>query len=338
MSFRSITMRQEELPWSWPLRLGANVPAQRARSVITAVDDQGQVHQAELAPCPGVHPETLDQASEQWHQLIESLILRRPLRHEQWSWIRPAFGLIDLSPSLYRSVLTAVEQLLLSWAQSQTPEEISLPAPMSIEGSALLTLDANQEVFWQEFLQLWDQGFRLFKCKIGRLSAAHEYDMLRAMFEHGAGQLRLRLDANRGMSVDALNFWKEKASLLPIEYWEEAAGMEPAALDETLWDDADSIPKAAAWILKPARLGLSRTIELLKRAAQDQRPCVLSNTFDSGLSLRCGAWIYAAFCANPRPLGYGTTRFLPPDAWDSISWGRARVTVPLHPFSQRDEA
>ncbi len=331
-------MRQEELPWSWPLRLGTSVPVQRVRTVITAVDDQGQIHQAELAPCPGVHPETWIQACEQWRQTVEPLLVRRPLCHEKWSWIRPAFGLLDLSPLLHRSVLTAVEQLLLSWAQSQTPEEISLPAPMSIEGSALLTLDADHRFSWHEFLQLWDQGFRLFKCKIGRLSAVQEYEMLHAMFEHGAGQLRLRLDANRNMSMEALNFWKEKSSLLPIEYWEEAAGMEPVALDETLWDDSESIPKAAAWILKPARLGLSRTIELLKRAAQEQRPCVLSNTFDSGLSLRCGAWIYAAFCTQPQPLGYGTTRFLPPDAWDSASWGRARVTIPLHPFSIQGEA
>lgn len=338
MSFRSITMRQEELPWSWPLRLGANVPARRARTVITALDDQGRRHQAELAPCPGVHSETWEEACQQWCQTIEPLLVQRPLGHEKWIWTHPGFGLLDLPPALFRSVLTAVEQLLLSWAQSENPEEYSLPAPMSIQGSALLALDADREVFWREFSQLWDQGFRLFKCKVGRHAASYEYDLLRAMTEYGAGQLRLRLDANRSVSADALNFWKETSSHLPIDYWEEAAGMKPMALDETLWDQPGTIPSAAAWVLKPTRLGLSRTIELLKQAAQDQTPCVLSNSFDSGLSLRCGAWIYAAFCVNPQPLGYGTTRFLPPDPWDSVSWGQARVSIPLHPFPRGVEA
>jgi L-alanine-DL-glutamate epimerase-like enolase superfamily enzyme len=334
MSFRAITLRQEELPWSWPLRLGSQVPARRARCVITAQDEEGRQHQAELAPCAGVHSESLNEALSQWRHDIETL-LRQPWSLETWNWTRPAFGLLDLPRQTFRSVLTAVEQLLLSWAQQENPEKYSLPSTVSIEGSALLALQNDADVCWQEFLQLWDQGFRIFKCKVGRLSASYEYDFLREMSKHGASHLRL--DANRGMSPEAVAFWKAHSHHLPIAYWEEAAGMEPLALDETLWDSAEA-PTAAAWILKPSRLGLSRTVELLKKASVQHIPCVLSNAFDSGMSLRCSAWVYAAFCTNPQPLGYGTTRFLPPDMWQSEKWGQARVTVPRHPFAQEGEA
>jgi O-succinylbenzoate synthase len=338
MNFRMITLRQEELPWSWPLRLGAKVPMQRARSVITAWDHEGYAHQAELAPCPGVHPESLDEALNQWRHEIEPRLMQTSLLPEKWNWTRPAFGLMDLPIQTFRSVQSAVEQLLLSHAQEQNPEEFSLPAPLAIEGSVLLALQADQGECWQEFLQLWDQGFRVFKCKVGRLPAAQEYDILRKMAEHGEGLLRLRLDANRGMSSEATAFWKERSQHLPISFWEEAAGMEPQALDETLWNEEASIPSADVWILKPTRLGLSRTVALLKKASADGITCVLSNAFDCGLSLRSAAWLYAAFCTNPQPLGYGTTRFLPPDIWQSESWGHARVMIPRHPFARRGEA
>jgi O-succinylbenzoate synthase len=336
MSFQAISVRQEALPWSWPLVLGAQVPQNRLRAVITALDAEGRRHEAELAPCPGVHPESLADALRQWQEDVEALLTAGPFAPELWNWTRPAFGLLDPPSGIFRSVLTAVEQLLLSWAQAGHPEEFSLPGPVTLEGSALLAFSSNAEQSWQEFSQLWDAGFRVFKCKVGRLPAPYEYDLLRRMNDHGRGHLRLRLDANRGLNQDAIHFWQQQDSL-PIDYWEEAAGMQPQALDETLWDNVE-VPEAAAWILKPTRLGLSRTIALLKKAAVQNIPCVLSNAFDSGLSLRSSAWIYAAFCADPQPLGYGTTRFLPPDPWDSERWGRAQLIIPCHPFGQSEDA
>lgn len=336
MSFPAISVRQEALPWTWPLRLGVEVPQMRLRAVITAFDDKGRRHEAELSPCPGVHPESLEDALVQWRQDVETLVTAKAFAPERWNWIRPAFGLFDLPSGMFRSVLTALEQLLLSWAQAEHPEEFSLPAAVTFEGSALLALQMDAEQSWQEFLKLWNEGFRVFKCKVGRLPAAHEYDLLHRMNKHGAGHLRLRLDANRGMDQDALHFWREHQASLPIVYWEEAAGLEPQALDETLWDEGE-LPKASTWILKPTRLGLSRTIALLKEAKAQGIPCVLSNAFDSGLTLRSSAWIYAAFCADPQPLGYGTTRFLPPDSWGSEQWGQAQVMIPRRPFFQGED-
>jgi O-succinylbenzoate synthase len=337
MSFQAISVRQESLPWSWPLRLDAEAPQLRLRAVITALDDKGRRHEAELSPCPGVHPEVLEDALGQWRRDVETLLTANPFAPERWNWIRPAFGLCDLPSGIFSSVLSALEQLILSWAQVEHPEEFSLPAAVTLEGSALLALQVDAGQSWQEFLQLWNEGFRVFKCKVGRLPAAHEYDLLQKMNKHGAGHLRLRLDANRGMDPDAISFWRERQASLPIVYWEEAAGLQPQALDETVWDQ-DEVPKASTWILKPTRLGLSRTIAVLKKARTQGIPCVLSNAFDSGLTLRSSAWIYAAFCVNPQPLGYGTTRFLPADAWDSEKWGQAQVLIPRHPFSQGEDA
>lgn len=331
-----MTLQHQELPWTWPLQLGNGVPMLRARTIITAIDSRGHEHQAELAPCPGVHPETLGDACRLWQSTCAPRLLSQSLVLNPWQWTRPYFGLIELPATPLRSVQTAVEQLLLSWAQSQSPEVFSLADTMTLEGSALLALQADRETSWQEFLQLWDQGFRIFKCKVGRLPALHEFNCLQRMTQHGQGLLQLRLDANRGMSSQDAAFWKNHSQGLPIVYWEEAAGFYPQALDETLWDSHETIPAALAWILKPSRLSLSHTVHLLQKAAAENIPCVLSNAFDSGLSLRCSAWIYAAFCKNPQPLGFGTARFLPDDAWQSESWGASQVLVPGTPFAMRE--
>jgi O-succinylbenzoate synthase len=336
MSFRSITVQRDELPWTWTLRLGGTVSSLRSRAVITAVDKDGVPHQAELAPCPGVHSEDMDEALRYW-QSMQGL-LQSTFTLEHWNWIRPAFGLLDLPGTIPRSVLAAVEQLLLSWAQQQYPERFSLPTALPLEGSALLALQIQGEASWDEFVQLWEEGFRVFKIKVGRLPERYEYELLQKFSEYGQGALRLRLDANRGMNPEGLLFWQAHAHELPIAYWEEAAGMEPLALDETLWDATREAPQAQAWILKPSRLGLSRSVELMQKAALANVPCVLSNAFDSGLSLRCFAWLYAAFCDKPQPLGFGTTRFLPPDPWQSARWGAALVKIPRHPFSGKNEA
>jgi len=333
MSFRSLTVQHDELPWSWPLRLGARVPMHRSRAIITVIDRQGCEHQAELAPCPGVHPESMDEAITFWGRKVLPLLLSTPLLFDKWNWTLPYFGLLDAPAMRFRSVQTAVEQLLLSWAQSQNPEAFTLPEPLSIQGSALLPIQGNSEEGWLDFLSLWEQGHRVLKCKVGRHPAAHEYAFLQKILHHTQGQIQLRLDANRSMSPEDIQFWQEHSNDLPLLYWEEAAGFYPQALDETLWDIEQNFPKAEAWILKPSRLSLSHTVSLLKKAEVEKIPCVLSNAFDSGLSLRCSAWIYAVFCADPQPLGFGTARFLPNDAWQSEAWAAPRVMIPRHPFA-----
>lgn len=337
MSFRSLTMQHEVLPWSWPLRLGVRVPLHRSRAIITVTDRQGYQHQAELAPCPGVHPESLDEAIALWGRKISPLLLSSPLFIDQWSWTRPYFGLLDAPAMRLCSVQTAVEQLLLSWAQRQNPEAFTLAEPLRIQGSALLPIQKDSEESWQEFLALWDQGHRIYKCKVGRHPAAHEYAFLQKISQHTQGQIQLRLDTNRGLGPEDAEFWQQRRHELPILYWEETAGFYPEALDETLWDSEQPFAKAQAWILKPSRLSLSHTVTLLKKAEAEKIPCVLSNAFDSGLSLRCSAWIYAAFSANPQPLGFGTVRFLPDDAWQSEAWGAPQLMIPRQPFGMPRE-
>jgi o-succinylbenzoate synthase len=330
MSFLSIATRRIETAWNWPLQQGGEVPTRRIGWIIEAIDTEGFSHQAELSPCPGVHPETAEEAHEVFRSIQKSL-LQKDFTERPWQWTTAFFNLLMPESSLPTSVQTAVEQLLLSWSQRRQPDECSLPGPMQIQGSALLALTS-----WDDFTRLWDQGFRIFKCKVGRQAPADELAFLQRMTAFAGPALRLRLDANRHMTAEQWELWENASQSLPIQYWEEGpstvGGL--AALDETLWEarHPEDHP-ARVWILKPTRLTLSRSIALMKKAAATQRLCVLSNAFDSGLSLRCAAWLYAAFCTEPQPLGYGTARYLPNDVWHSEAWGRATVVIPQRPFA-----
>jgi len=343
MSFRSIILRVEELPWKWPLQQGMGVQMLRSRWIVEAMDAEGRHYEAELGPCPGVHPESLDDAYALWKEQCEPLLLQESFPLHAWDWQKPWFGLLAVPPSSMTSVQTAAEQLLLGWAQQQNPEEFSLPGPISLPGSALLPIRPAKEgaVNWQEFLDLWEQGFRVLKCKIGRNPAADEIRFLRRLYAFAGADLQLRLDANQNLSNEDSQQWKQSAFSLPIAYWEEPTAnqeaMHPLARDESLWDAEPEtlLEPGEVWILKPSRLTLSRTVSLLTRARQYNRICVLSNAFDSGLSLRCFAWIYAAFCANPQALGFGTARFLPEDIWQSTQFSAPLVSVPAQAFASR---
>jgi hypothetical protein len=341
MSFRSIVLRLEELPWQWPLQQGMGVPMLRSRWIVEAIDAEGGHYEAELGPCPGVHPESLDDAYALWKEQCEPLLLRESFPLHAWDWQKPWFGLLAVPACSMTSVQTAAEQLLLGWAQRQNPEEFSLPGPISLPGSALLPIRPakDEAVNWQEFLELWQQEFRVFKCKIGRNPAAEEISFLQRLTAYAGADLQLRLDANQNLAIADSQLWRQSACSLPISYWEEPTAqheaLHPLARDESLWDaEPETLLEAGeVWILKPSRLTLSRTVSLLTRARQQNRICVLSNAFDSGLSLRCFAWIYAAFCANPQALGFGTARFLPEDSWHSRQFSAASVVIPMQAFA-----
>jgi O-succinylbenzoate synthase len=342
MSFKAFHLERQDIEWSWPFAGVASGRGIRSRLMIKVDDDKLCSHEAELGPLPSVHPESLDDAAIQWRDVLLPLFNKTSLEIASFTWDQPYFGLLSCHQKVFTSVQTAAEQLLLSWVQSHDPECFMGKLPQALPGSALLALKPESEALnWREFEELYAEGFRFFKCKIGRGSARSEVDFLRRITEYAGPNLRLRLDANRQLASSDLAYWREAIGDFPIDYCEESSSVLDAALgrvalDESLWDRSLaelSQQPAAVWILKPSRLTLTQTVALLKQGQQLGIICVLSNAFDSGLSLRCFAWLYARFCAKPQAIGYGTVRFLPDDRWNSQNFGRAEILIPQLPFA-----
>ncbi|MCX6130634.1 MAG: hypothetical protein NTX25_16440, partial [Proteobacteria bacterium] len=313
----------EEIPLQWSSNSGVTRETLRRRAIISFEDGEGCFHEVELAPFPGVHTETLSEASDFWCQFIAPLLAHIKIDPLRWCWDQAWFGQIPGFICPMSSVQTALEQLILSLAQRRRPEFFAQNDAIRLPGSALLSLrnGHEQEAIWQDFLRLWQQGFRVFKCKIGRHDAAEQLSFLQRMQDYGQGELQLRLDANQSLQAHDLGFWQDARFQLSVSYWEEPGVSSQVhfsnqALDESLWyrTPGDTAQAAGVWILKPSRLTLSGTVAWLLAAEKNSRLAVLSNAFDSGLSLRCYAWLYAKFCSRPQALGFGTARYMPADA------------------------
>ena len=123
----------------------------------------------------------------------------------------------------------------------------------------------------------------------------------------------LRLDANRGWSLEQAVAFGREFGIAGIEYMEEplreparlrelfdATGI-PVALDESLLelrpDDLEGRPEVRAVVLKPTLLGgLARAREwVAKASALDIRP-VVSGCFESGVGLL--AWARLAWAST----------------------------------------
>ncbi len=182
------------------------------------------------------------------------------------------------------------------------------------------------------------------KLKVGRC-AALEQDISRVLAVHRGlrHEQRLRLDANRGWTLDqAIRFARAIADA-PIDYWEEptacpqdferlfAATGIPYALDETLRETSDLslFPHVAALIIKPTLMGSCASLIDL---ASHGIPLVFSSAFESGIGLGHVARL-AELYAPQTPVGLDTYRWLAADVrvprWD-MDQGEIDLSVPWH--------
>ncbi len=175
------------------------------------------------------------------------------------------------------------------------------------------------------------RGVRSFKLKIGpdRLVEAQDQTLQVLRAELGPG-VALRLDANRSLSLEALERTLARAAELGVEFLEEPiAAFDPAllagspcplALDESLqalsnvelerWLASGTV---CALVLKPTALGgYSRCLELARAARRHARQVVVSHTFEGPIGWAACAHLAlalsGALAAGLWPLGHQQAR------------------------------
>jgi o-succinylbenzoate synthase len=287
---------------------------------------------AECAPLPGWHPESLAE-TEQALLHLQAWFEAATRYWERWSWQAPYFGILEAQAQPLASVQTSLEMLLLREAGFYRPELFHLPASEVPPSSSVLIPDLLH-VDLDQLRELWAKGIRVFKVKIGRAAFAEEQRCLLSLWEIFGSELRLRLDANQALSGPDATIWLSFLTAWPIDYLEDPGFVaSPAAfalaIDESLQGREPGPVDADVLVLKPNCLGLSRTIGWL----QTGQRAVLSNTYESRLSLQVYLWIYSRFVARPEALGLGTVTALPSDFSPSLvdEWGIVRHW-PSQPF------
>jgi L-alanine-DL-glutamate epimerase-like enolase superfamily enzyme len=147
-------------------------------------------------------------------------------------------------------------------------------------------------------------GYRGFKAKVGRSRLAADLRATEALRACLGPDAELRLDANGAFDVAGARALLAQAAAIDAAYVEEPTGGEgllalgacgaPWAADESLVDArlADRLLRAAgcgAFVLKPARLGIFRTLALAREARDAGVQVVITHAMDGpvGLAAAC---------------------------------------------------
>lgn len=274
----------------WPTREGL---------LLRLEDDAGRVGWGEASPLPGHSAETLDETQAALSQVVAAVNAGRPVE-----------------PALPASALFAWEtaQLDLEAQARGVPLAVHLGAKPDarLELNALLPGVAS-EAWLQSAEEAVSQGFRVLKAKIGAPRLADtERRLLEELRQRYGERVALRLDANRSLpekaAVSILSSLAELAPELveePSEQWLRwPTAPVPLAVDESL-----SLPGGEALafeamsrglcrvaVLKPAMLGLRRSLDLAVRVKALGGQVIVTHLFDGPVGRTAAAAVALAVC------------------------------------------
>jgi O-succinylbenzoate synthase len=320
----SLGWREVDWPLRAPLTTGASATRREVLELRLA-SPRGEGW-GEAAPLPGLHREGRSEvvaALPALAAILASLALEDPfprlLRR-----LEEAMRRAELPPSLVWAAGWALGEMV-GWA-----ETLPRTAP---DSAGLLAGDPEE---WAALAQ--DQpGTACWKVKVGRHAWERETRGLLAL-RRARPAAALRLDANRAFALEeGLAFQRACPGLAPdwieeplaatadLARWRRAGGW-PLALDESLGAaelDGGEERAAAAWVLKPQRLGLAAVLDRLAAAPEGRPACIISSCFESPLGLAALSRLAALAPGGPAP-GLGTAAWLgdPPRLGDWHDVGR----------------
>ncbi len=315
-----------DLPLVAPLQLGKQELVSRRGFIIRLGDDEGYIGYGEVAPFPGLHQETMEDAMRQWRDI-------QPLGEtvaDGLERLQGGFGRWLDRYRLYPSLRHGLEMAVLNYLacrRGTTLAALLNPAYCnSLECNALL-IDSGELTV--QARQVSAAGYSTVKLKVGRQPLEQDIAFVRNARQALGPACRLRLDANRYWDLATAVRFGRAVAACEIEYIEEpladpgqsAAFHEltgiPVALDESLMlvnpATLDVPLGVSAFVLKPAVLGgFERTLQFIELAKRRRLKAVISSVFESGVGLAALANYAAAFCGSV-PVGLDTYRWLRED-------------------------
>jgi O-succinylbenzoate synthase len=287
-----------------PLQTSHGLWTVREGIIIRLSDSAGRVGFGEIAPLEWFGSETFEAAIA----LCRSL----PLDIDQ--------AIISAIPDHLPACQFGFESALLSL--SSTLEEGS-----QLPQSALLPAGEKACQAWED---LWKQGYRTFKWKIGINEIDHELETLKQLVKSLPDTATLRLDANAGLTLAEAQQWLDQCDLYSIEFLEQPLPVNqfesllmlsqqystPIALDEsvaTLHQLKTCYEQGwrGIFVIKPAIVGFPSRL----RHFCQHHP--IDAVFSSGLETAIGRQVGLTLAAelsdklsnNHRAVGYGTTHW-----------------------------
>jgi len=252
-------------------------------------------------------------------------------------------------PAVYFGVETALCDLAAKVVGRPLNQWLRPMAKSSVQVNYLMPRPVDD---WDDLAAfVRNRGYRAVKVKVGSRAVDEDVAIVQKLRETLGGDIRIRLDANRGWELetatDACNRLKEYS----IEYIEEPlatfdidqlAALSKTtgirfALDESLTDIDDvetaiSHPARPVLIFKPARIGgMARTRSTIKRANKDDCPVVITSNLETEIGTAALLHLAAAAYTETPPCGLDTMRMFdnPDPALTDV--GDGKIALPSGP-------
>ena len=174
----------------------------------------------------------------------------------------------------------------------------------------------------EEWRELWEQGYRTFKIKIGVNEIREEITTLKRLVEEMPEEAVFRLDANGGLTEFEMHQWLAICEHLNVEFLEQPTNdfammlsasqqySTAIALDESVatiaqLEDCYERGWRGIFVIKPAIAGSPS--RLRKFCEMHQIDTVFSSVFETAIARRAGLKLAAEL--SDRAVGYGTTHW-----------------------------
>ena len=317
------------LPFSSPLVLKGATLHHREGFILKLFDDSGNEGRGEISPLPGFSREDLDEAGGQLGGLCRKTTgWELAAETTRSGGLARALERLEPAPSVRFGFELAVHNLYAAATGIQLPGLISDSPADTVSLNGLLS--GPPEAVLDEAGRLREAGYRTVKLKVGGRPVEEEISLVRELNEVLGDDVKLRLDANRQWSLDKAGAFARGIKGIPLEYIEEpladSSGLSsyareygvPVALDETLVgmppEDLTDHGYARAIVLKPTLLGgISRTLQLARRAQDLGITPVLSSAFETGVGTLGLLALATGTGAGGAPAGLDTYRRLAED-------------------------
>jgi len=294
-----VNIFEYKIPFKKPFKSAGNIYLQRKGIVLSIDSSAGPVY-AEAAPLPGFSTDTLSEVKN-W------LFINRGQTEKAIKKVGSHFWNQVPTPSSLAYALDAIHWLYLSAESGLSLSGLLFSSKEDDRHSQVLvnkTLpiqDIGVNSILEDIRYSKRNGFRTFKCKVGR-DVDQELDMINSIRE-AHSDIAIRLDANRAFSYSDAVIFMQNLESANIEYVEEPLNREdlslisdlynqtsvPIAADESTHVLSDALDLCKAnWVdtlvLKPSLIGsFSNLFKIVEKASLNGKKMVLSSTFETAI-------------------------------------------------------
>ena len=312
-------------PFRQPLQTHHGQWINRKGILLKVIHEQGQIGFGEIAPLEWFGSESFADALVYCQQLPR--------------WLTPNW--IEQIPDALPATQMGFESAFNAAISKRIAHASAFPDSHPLQFCGLLP---TGPAALSAYSALYQQGYRTFKVKIGVADRVEEHVWLNELVQHLAPEVKLRLDANGGLSIYDAHQWLEWCDRNFIEFLEQPLSVDqftamqtlaeqyqtPLALDEsvaTLAQLRDCYQKGwrGIFVVKSAIAGSPR--KLRQFCHENPVRLVFSTVFETGIGRQAALNLAAELNTPDLAVGFGVGHWFDDD-WDELGaeelWGRVR--------------